>query len=162
MKQLFFAFIGLLFWSCNNGNHQNINGISVENSPENIKKLKDSIYILSEKLFKESNFDVKNNEFSEDFFDNNQIQDPIQFVTDKLLETNVTPASKHPLIMYDTRSGRKFQINTIKIFNHRWLICDFSDGLDWGELLISYTLNDDKTIDFKVFDQTLYVSERKP
>ena len=53
-------------------------------------------------------------------------------------------------------------IYKIKLLNHRWIICDFSDGLDWGELLLRYDLNDDKTLSFKVFDQTLYVSEQKP
>ena len=90
-----------------------------------------------------------------------RLQDSIQ-KRQQLMATNITKDENHPLISYRPRRNAKFQINKIKLLNHRWVICDFSDGLDWGELLIKMTLNDDKTLSFDVLDQTLYVSEQKP
>ena len=50
----------------------------------------------------------------------------------------------------------KFIINKIKILNHRWIIADFSDGDIWGECLIKYFVNEDKTIDFETFQSFVY------
>jgi hypothetical protein len=124
--------------------------------------LQDSIRKLSEELSDARYFDIQYNEDSQYFFYENGIEDSEEFVRQQLMATNITKDENHPLISYRPRRNAKFQINKIKLLNHRWVICDFSDGLDWGELLLKITLNDDKTLSFEVLDQTLYVSEQKP
>jgi len=52
--------------------------------------------------------------------------------------------------------GRPFQVNQIHLLNHRWVIADFSDGSNWGELLIEYFINKDNSIDYRVIDDLLY------
>ena len=127
-----------------------------------IETLQDSIRKLSEELSDARYFDIQYNEDSQYFFYENGIEDSEEFVRQQLMATNITKDENHPLISYRPRRNAKFQINKIKLLNHRWVICDFSDGLDWGELLLKITLNDDKTLSFEVLDQTLYVSEQKP
>jgi hypothetical protein len=127
-----------------------------------IEILQDSIRKLSEELSDARYFDIQYNEDSQYFFYENGIEDSEEFVRQQLMATNITKDENHPLISYRPRRNAKFQINKIKLLNHRWVICDFSDGLDWGELLLKITLNDDKTLSFEVLDQTLYVSEQKP
>ena len=117
---------------------------------------------ITDELAEEQYFDIRFNEDGRYFFHENGIEDPEEFVRQQLMATNITKDENHPLISYRPRRNAKFQINKIKLLNHRWVICDFSDGLDWGELLIKMTLNDDKTLSFDVLDQTLYVSEQKP
>lgn len=36
------------------------------------------------------------------------------------------------------------------------VICDFSDGSHWGELLLGYEINPDKSITFTLKDHLLY------
>ena len=53
-------------------------------------------------------------------------------------------------------SDKKFIINKAKILNHRWIIADFTDGVYWGEVLLKYFVNDDKTISFEVIQSLIY------
>ena len=133
-----------------------------ENTTISVERLQDSIQKLSDDLAEERYFDISFNEDARYFFHENGIDDPKEFVLQQLMATNITKDENHPLISYRPRRNAKFQINKIKLLNHRWIICDFSDGLDWGELLLKMTLNDNKTLSFEVLDQTLYVSEQKP
>lgn len=164
MKQLTLALFLLgstLVLSCkNNTEEKKIS--EKENTTISVERLQDSIQKLSDDLAEERYFDISFNEDARYFFHENGIDDPKEFVLQQLMATNITKDENHPLISYRPRRNAKFQINKIKLLNHRWVICDFSDGLDWGELLLKMTLNDNKTLSFEVLDQTLYVSEQKP
>ena len=164
MKQLtlpLFLLGSTLVLSCkNNTEEKKIS--EKENTTISVERLQDSIQKLSDDLAEERYFDISFNEDARYFFHENGIDDPKEFVLQQLMATNITKDENHPLISYRPRRNAKFQINKIKLLNHRWIICDFSDGLDWGELLVKMTLNDNKTLSFEVLDQTLYVSEQKP
>ena len=164
MKQLtlpLFLLGSILILSCKN-NTEEKKTPEKENTTISVERLQDSIQKLSDDLAEERYFDISFNEDARYFFHENGIDDPKEFVLQQLMATNITKDENHPLISYRPRRNAKFQINKIKLLNHRWIICDFSDGLDWGELLLKMTLNDNKTLSFEVLDQTLYVSEQKP
>ncbi len=161
IKLPFLLLIGSIFMiSC--GDNKDEKKIVEKEEKPSIEILQDSIRKLSEELSDARYFDIQYNEDSQYFFYENGIEDSEEFVRQQLMATNITKDENHPLISYRPRRNAKFQINKIKLLNHRWVICDFSDGLDWGELLLKITLNDDKTLSFEVLDQTLYVSEQKP
>ena len=161
IKLPFLLLIGSMFMiSC--GDNKDEKKIVEKEEKLSIETLQDSIHKLSEELSDARYFDIQYNEDSQYFFYENGIEDSEEFVRQQLMATNITKDENHPLISYRPRRNAKFQINKIKLLNHRWVICDFSDGLDWGELLLKITLNDDKTLSFEVLDQTLYVSEQKP
>ena len=161
IKLPFLLLIGSIFMiSC--GDNKDEKKIVEKEEKPSIDILQDSIRKLSEELSDARYFDIQYNEDSQYFFYENGIEDSEEFVRQQLMATNITKDENHPLISYRPRRNAKFQINKIKLLNHRWVICDFSDGLDWGELLLKITFNDDKTLSFEVLDQTLYVSEQKP
>lgn len=163
MKQLtlpLFLLGSTLVLSCKNNEEKKTP--EKENTTMSVERLQDSIQKLSDDLAEERYFDISFNEDARYFFHENGIDDSKEFVLQQLMATNITKDENHPLISYRPRRNAKFQINKIKLLNHRWVICDFSDGLDWGELLLKMTLNDNKTLSFEVLDQTLYVSEQKP
>lgn len=161
IKLPFLLLTGSIFMiSC--GDNKDEKKIVQKEEKLSIETLQDSIRKLSEELSDARYFDIQYNEDGQYFFYENGIEDSEEFVRQQLMATNITKDENHPLISYRPRRNAKFQINKIKLLNHRWVICDFSDGLDWGELLLKMTLNDDKTLSFEVLDQTLYVSEQKP
>jgi len=47
-------------------------------------------------------------------------------------------------------------INKVKLLNHKWIIADFSDGKYWGELFITYVINDDEKIIFNLAKSFMY------
>ena len=38
------------------------------------------------------------------------------------------------------------RINKVKVLNHKWIIADFTDGKFWGELLISYDVDENNNL----------------
>ena len=102
-------------------------------------------------------FDIQENRQAQDYFFEMGIDNPTELITSAILETN-TVKGQHPLIRFSPKNNR-FQTNKIKILNHKWVICDFSDGVLWGELLLRYHINDDKKVEFIVLDDLLYPEE---
>ncbi len=77
-----------------------------------------------------------------------------KFIIDTLMKTNEVKGN-NPLIPFDGMAGN-MKITDAKILNNRWIIVRFSDGKYTGEMLLRYDINKDKSIDFKVLDQTLF------
>ena len=102
-------------------------------------------------------FSLANNDEALSQYDHLNLEDPASYISDRLLETNER-AGNNPLVPYEGMNG-DFKINKIKILNHKWLICDFSDGKYWGELLIQYNLKDNRDVDFTVAQHLLYTSQ---
>ena len=117
---------------------------------ENKNKLSDADY-----------FSLEKNQNAQNYFDNDDVSKVIDYVkliptvTNKLMDFNDNP--KGNIYTGQEQIGvNKFIINKIKILNHRWIIADFSDGDIWGECLIKYFVNEDKTIDFETFQSFVY------
>ena len=77
-----------------------------------------------------------------------------KFIIDTLMKTNEVEGN-NPLVPFDGMAG-VMKITEAKILNNRWIIARFSDGTYTGEMLLRYDINKDKSIDFKVLDQTLF------
>jgi hypothetical protein len=81
-----------------------------------------------------------------------------QNVTDQLLELNLQEEGN--LLVPFMGQGRGFQVNETRFINHKWVLVNFSDNYQWGELLVTYTINGDKTIDLKTTASVLNDSYR--
>ena len=118
---------------------------------------KDSIVSLQASVQDLSHFNINRNEDAISYFENSgyDVSELIPLIKDKLYELNLQKG-EHPVIPYSSSDGRKMLINTVKILNHRWIIADFSDGEYWGEIFLTYFVNEDKTIDFELVESFLY------
>ncbi len=103
-------------------------------------------------------FDLQDNSYAQDYFAEMGIDNASELITSAILKTNTTKG-KHPLICFEPKN-KLFQTNKIKILNHKWIICDFSDGAIWGELLLKYHIDDNKNVEFTVLDDLLYPEEK--
>jgi hypothetical protein len=79
-------------------------------------------------------FSLDQNEEAQAFYPDEDPAVIIELVKEKLYESN-TIKGDNPLVLY-SGAGKFFLINKIKVLNHKWVIADFSDGTDWGEILI--------------------------
>ena len=123
----------------------------------NNKKLQDSLHKANDKIFDLSNFDFQyNNEAQEYFISKYSPKNLEALVKNNLMQTNDYLTKSHPLIPYESMTNSKMVINTIKIINHRWVIADFTDGKNWGELLLRYYINNDQSVDFEMSDHLIY------
>lgn len=125
------------------------------------KKIKANESEFSSKLQDANYFSLENNEKAQNYFyssipeKNIEIAALIPTLKDKLLEFNDNP-NGNPYTGQEKLGANKFIINKIKVINHRWIIADFSDGEYWGEVLLKYFVNEDKSYTFEVNQSILY------
>jgi hypothetical protein len=118
-----------------------------------IDTLKVSLENIVSKYDDDVYFSLDQNDEAKAFYPDNDPAEIIQWVKDKIYESN-TAKWDNPLVVY-SGDGRKFLINKIKVLNHKWVIADFSDGTDWGEILIEYSIIGEE-VKLNVLDQLLY------
>lgn len=75
-------------------------------------------------------------------------------VEEELISRNAADADNE-LIPYEGMAGH-FRINKVKLLNHKWAIASFTDGSYWGDLFISYEIDDDANIDVATEKAVLY------
>jgi len=97
----------------------------------------------------------KNEEFIS-YFENRGIdaKELSQKVEDAIISRN-RAEDDNELIPFEGMEG-VMRINKVKILNHKWIIADFTDGTYWGELLISYDLDENNNLILNTEKSFLY------
>ncbi|TRZ45343.1 hydrolase [Robertkochia solimangrovi] len=155
MYLFFFALLFIIYQYVSSSRYFENEQHKMEVLSERNTKLEDSIQQLILKNISQQYFSLDNNDDALAYYDGRNIENPSRYIADKLLETNETKGN-NPLVPYDGMSGSPMKINKIKLLNHKWIICDFSDGKYWGELLIEYQLQDNMDVTFTPLAHLLY------
>ena len=102
-------------------------------------------------------FNLDNNDDALSYFERDgfKTDELIPFIKDQLYNLN-DYKEEHPLVPYASMTDGKILINHVRMLNHKWMIADFSDGKNWGELLIRYEIDDKKELKFNLIDHLLY------
>lgn len=150
---IFSALIALYLY-IGGSNRLKIQKAETESRDSRINALNDSLRDEKLKVLEMQYFSLENNDDALAYYDHLSLDNPVRYISDKLLETN-EKRGDNPLVPYEGMEN-DFKINKIKILNHRWIIADFSDGKYWGELFIRYELKDDLGVDFTLLDHLLY------
>jgi len=125
------------------------------------KRLHDSLKVVNDNLSDANYFSLETNQNAQDYFEDKQTGEfldyykLIPFVKEQLIAFN-DRREGNPYTGFEQISERKFIINKVKVLNHRWIIADFNDGTTWGEVIIKYFINDDKTVSFEVAETVIY------
>ena len=124
-----------------------------------VEVYKDSLAVLSDENLELLYFNLENNEDALSYFEKfgYDTSELIPKIKDALISKNVYEGDDHPIIPYASMTENKIMINKIRLLNHKWILTDFTDGKYWGELLISYTVKDLNTIEFKLEDYLMYL-----
>lgn len=122
--------------------------------------LKDSITALSDTIFELNYFKLTGNEDAMSYFERQdyRIDDLVPAILDNLYTTNEYEGDDHPLVPYASMTEQKILINKARILNHRWIIANYTDGENWGEVFLNYTVDGMDSISFKLTDYLLYPS----
>ena len=124
-----------------------------------VEAYKDSIAVLSDENLELLYFNLENNDDALSYFEKfgYDTSELIPIIKDALISKNVYEGDDHPIIPYASMTENKIMINKIRLLNHKWILTDFTDGKYWGELLISYSVKDLNTIEFKLEDYLMYL-----
>lgn len=125
----------------------------IVDSKKYLKSSRDSI----KSLVLENSFDLKTNEYAQEYFYNKDI-DYTKVIERVNNDINALNANKggNPLIPYDMVDNKPFLVTRIKMVNHRWVIAEYSNGKIWGEVLLKYFIMDDKPTEFETIDTVLF------
>lgn len=153
MNKQFITLLGTmsLLVGCNNSQPQ-MSATQLNETAQIISKLTDSIRKLTDERDEALNFSLETNELSQQYFEDLKIVNPSQIVINALMETNIK--EKNPYIK--SESNGRFLINKIRILNEKWVICEFSDGELWGDLLLEYHIDGNQKPIFKALDEVIH------
>lgn len=121
------------------------------------KNLKDTVFQLQIRLEEQNDFNLEGNEYAMRYFENLSTINIVSRIKDELYETNLL-REKNNLIPY-AAMDRTFLINKVKVLNHKWIVADFSDGTHWGEIFLTYVIENSGEIRFKLKEYFLYPNQ---
>lgn len=148
-----YIFITLLCSTLTISCQQHQQSVEIANdTAKTIAKLTDSITSLTTQRDEALSFSLESNELSQLFFEELKINNPAQIVTNALMESNLQ--EKNPYIKAET--NEKFLINKIRILNEKWVICEFTDGKVWGDLLLQYHIDGNQNPIFIPLDEVIH------
>ncbi len=101
-------------------------------------------------------FSLRSNSHSREFFENQgiSVDSIIAKIESKIIAQNSVDAD-NPLVPYSGMKG-KMRINRVKVLNNRWVMAEFTDGVYWGNCIISYYLDEHNKLQFDTLDGVLY------
>lgn len=124
-------------------------------------KLSDSekmVKALEDKNFELSYFDINGNEDALTYFEA-QGYDTEQLITaiiEGLYDMNDYEGDNHPIVPYVSMTDSKLLINKVKVLNHKWIIANFTDGEFWGEIFVSYEIDEENNLKYKLVEYLMY------
>lgn len=151
-----FTALILVFQLVNSGKVVRYQAETIGEKIARIKELKRDLDQLQSAYDEDVYFSLDQNEEAQTFFSDQNSTEIINRVKDEIYASNAVKGD-NPLVPF-TGYERKFLINKVKVINHKWVIADFSDGTDWGELWMRYEIEGEK-IRLVVLDQILYLND---
>lgn len=111
---------------------------------------------LKEENFRLSYFSLENNEEAISYFEQRGIDaaELERKIEDAIISRN-RANEDNDLIPFEGMEG-SMRINKVKVLNHKWIIADFTDGKYWGELFITYDLDEQNNLQLNTEKSFLY------
>ncbi|MDX1277563.1 hypothetical protein [Oceanihabitans sediminis] len=158
MYLFIFAALLVLFQYVNSKNVYEADHAKIEKYKAKIEKYKDSIKTAEDKAFHFAEFSLGYSDEALNYIEKRgyESDELIALIEESLYELNLQEGS-NPLVPYDAMSpGGKMIINAIRVLNHKWLICNFTDGEYWGELILRYRIGENGELSFEPIDTLMY------
>lgn len=156
MYLFFFAVLFIVFQYANEKTIWEAQDTTIENLSLKLEKAQDSISGLSDTLADATYFSLQGNENALEYIERLGLEatDIQAIIYDQIYDKNGAVGG-NPIIPMASVNGN-FKINKIKLLNSRWIQADFSDGDNWGELIIEYFFNQDNSIELVPLSSFLY------
>jgi hypothetical protein len=113
---------------------------------------------LDEQNFELNYFNIEGNQSAIDYYENQGFDTDILIpaIKEGLFDMNDYSGDEHPIVPFVSLTGTKLVINKVRILNHKWIIANFTDGEYWGEIFVTYELDKDGALKYKLADYLMY------
>ena len=119
---------------------------------------KQTITELEDQNFDLNYFNIDRNDNALDYFiaqgyDTDKL---ITAISEGLYDMNIYEGEEHPIVPFVSMTDSKLLINKIRIVNHRWILANFTDGQHWGEIFVTYEIDDNNQLKYKLVEYFMY------
>lgn len=113
---------------------------------------------LEDENFELNYFNIDRNEdalsyFEAQGYDTEQL---IPAIIEGLYNMNNYEGDEHPIVPYVSMTDSKLLINKIRVLNHKWIVANFTDGDYWGEVFLTYSVDENNDLKYKLVEYFLY------
>jgi len=117
-----------------------------------------AIAITEEKNFELSYFSMDRNEDALNYFEvqGYNTDELIPTIIEGLYNMNDYKGEEHPIVPYVSMTQSKLLINKVRVLNHKWIIANFTDGEHWGEIFVTYTIDENNNLKYKLVEYFMY------
>ncbi len=111
---------------------------------------------LTQSNMEHSYFSLENNEQAISYFEEQGIDpETIENTLKEAIISRNQANEDNELVPFAGMNGI-MRINKMKILNHKWILADFTDGTYWGELFITYEIDEDNNLNLNTEKSFLY------
>jgi hypothetical protein len=130
----------------------------IESLRAKLNQEKSSVDSLQQELVNLNYFTLQGNDNAMSYFENLGYKaiDIEQMVSDNIYDQNLVKGN-NPLVPYEGLNGA-MKINKLKFLNHKWIIADYTDGTYWGEMLLEFYIDDNKSLTLSNLGSLLYTT----
>jgi len=113
---------------------------------------------LDEKNFELSYFSIDRNEDALGYFEAQgyDTDELIPAIIEGLYNMNDYDGDDHPIVPYVSTTDSKLLINNIRLMNHKWIAANFTDGQFWGEIFVTYSIDENNDLKYKLVEYFMY------
>ncbi len=123
-----------------------------------ISEKEKAIINLEEENFELNYFNIDRNEDALTYFEAQgyDTEELIPAIIDGLYTMNNYEGDEHPLVPYVSMTDSKLLINKVRVLNHKWIVANFTDGKYWGEIFLTYSIDENNDLKYKLVEHFLY------
>ncbi|WP_431157888.1 hydrolase [Winogradskyella poriferorum] len=113
---------------------------------------------LQNENFELGQFSIVGNEEALTYFEDRgyDTEKLIPTIIDGLYSMNDYKGEDHPIVPYVSMTESKMLINNIRILNHKWILADFSDTENFGEIFVTYEIDENNQLKYKLVEYFMY------
>lgn len=117
-----------------------------------------ALKVLDDKNFELSYFSIDRNEDALSYFEAQgyDTDELIPAIIEGLYNMNDYEGDDHPIVPYVSTTGSKLLINKVRLMNHKWIVANFTDGQFWGEIFVTYSIDENNDLKYKLVEYFLY------
>ena len=121
-----------------------------------VEKEEDSVVLLNDKIADLNYFTLQGNENAMTYLEDlgYNAAELETFISNQIYDQNAQKGN-NPLVPFEGMSG-DMKINKLKFLNHKWILADFTDGNYWGEMILEYSVNDNKELTLNTIASLIY------
>ena len=155
---LIFSVLLLIFQYVNSKNIIDKYEKDIKGFKNTIEEQSTTISELEEQNFELGYFNIEGNDNALDYFiaQGYNAYELITAITDGIYNMNDYKGDDHPIVPFVSLTGSKLLINKIRILNHRWIVANFTDGEYWGEIFVTYDIDENNNLKYKLVEYFMY------